>query len=63
MMVAPGGLIHTAALWSDGTGDYPGDIYLRTDKQDFNTGMGKANGEYDVDVRDGLLLGAFGANA
>ncbi|KAI4148225.1 MAG: hypothetical protein L6R39_002852 [Caloplaca ligustica] len=58
---AAGEKVVSATLWGDGQGRYLGHIYLKTDKQEFDIGKGKANKGYEIDVGGGLLLGASGA--
>ena len=61
MTLAPGELVTTATLWGDGVGTHLGHIYLKTDKQEFDTGMDKKNNGYPISTGGGLLLGGSGA--
>ncbi|KAI4240380.1 MAG: hypothetical protein LQ352_007652 [Teloschistes flavicans] len=61
--LAPGERVLAAALWGDGQGRKLGHIYLKTDKQEFDVGMGKPNNGYQINVGGGLLVGVTGATA
>jgi len=59
---APGEKVLAATLWGNGRAEVLGHIYLKTDKQEFDVGMEKPNGGYQLAVGGGLLLGAYGAS-
>ncbi|KAL8635994.1 MAG: hypothetical protein Q9228_006564 [Teloschistes exilis] len=52
-----------ATLWGNGRGKKLGYIYMKTDLQDFDVGMGKKNDGYQINVSSGLLIGAAGITA
>ena len=59
--LAPGERVTTATLWGNGDAKNLGHIYLKSDKQEFDTGMDKKNNGYPINTGGGLLLGASGA--
>ena len=61
LTMAAGEIISTATLWGNGKGQNLGHMYIKTDKQEFDTGMPKSATGYPIQTGGGLLVGAVGA--
>ena len=63
LTLASGEIITTATLWGNGKGQRLGHMYIKTDKQEFDTGMEKAPTGYPIQTGGGILVGAVGATS